>query len=208
MDAGSGTGAFALWMAEQFPDAQVLGIDYELERVNKAERARVLGRLANLRFQQGDLTQLNFVDSFDLIYSIDVFEHIADNRGVIRRCYGALRPGGHLLIRIPAERQRRVLPVRWFHRLHDWTDKEHLGQHFDLQGLCQALRDADFAIVDAVQSSGTAGRLAFELSFLLNEYARPLYAVSIPFLKSLYWVDLWTGPKREGNGLVVLARRN
>jgi 2-polyprenyl-3-methyl-5-hydroxy-6-metoxy-1,4-benzoquinol methylase len=207
MDAGSGTGAFAVWMAEQFPDAQITGIELDATRVQKSERVRAHSGLRNLRFQQGDLTRLDSVEAFDFIYSIDVFEHIRDNRDVIRRCRDALSPGGHLLIRIPAERQDRILPRAWFKRLHEWSEVEHVGQHFDLPQLSAALRDCGFDIVDEARTSGVAGRLAFELSFLLNEYVKPVYAAIVPLLKGLYWMDVWSGAKQKGNGIVVLARR-
>jgi SAM-dependent methyltransferase len=207
MDAGSGMGDFAAWMAEEFPHAHILGVEISAERIRRSERVRTASGLTNLTFEQADLRHLEYEKEFDFIYSVDVFEHIAENRDVICRCHHALRPGGHLLIRIPTERQERMFPDKWFARLHEWSKDEHVGQHFDLEGLSDAMRSAGLEIVEAIQTSGIAGRLGFELSYLLNEYAKPVYAIAIPLLKGLYWADVWTGPKRQGNGIVVLARR-
>ena len=49
-----------------------------------------------------DLTALTFADeSFDLILSFDVLEHVADENAALRECLRCLRPGGILLFGVP-----------------------------------------------------------------------------------------------------------
>lgn len=43
-------------------------------------------------------------DTFGLITALDVIEHIDDDRGALREAMRVLRPGGHLLVSVPAFR--------------------------------------------------------------------------------------------------------
>jgi SAM-dependent methyltransferase len=44
-----------------------------------------------------------FADSFiDAIVAIDVFEHVPDDDGAFRECWRVPRPGGYLIISVPA----------------------------------------------------------------------------------------------------------
>jgi SAM-dependent methyltransferase len=66
-----------------------------------SEIARQLGvpRLPYPQLQQMDATRLKFPDNtFDVIYSFDVFEHLPDPAAVTRESIRVLRPGGALLI--------------------------------------------------------------------------------------------------------------
>lgn len=47
-------------------------------------------------------TSLLRADYFDTIYSLDVIEHIEDDRAALAALYATLKPGGRLLIAVPA----------------------------------------------------------------------------------------------------------
>jgi SAM-dependent methyltransferase len=49
--------------------------------------------------------------SFDLVCLLDVLEHIDDDRAALRRVRGLLRPGGRLLLTVPA--------YQWLYGAHD-----------------------------------------------------------------------------------------
>jgi SAM-dependent methyltransferase len=206
-EAGCGMGHYAFWMVEQFPQAQLLAVDIDATRVSTCQSIARQHGLTGITFRQADLTKLDEPGPFDLIYSVDVLEHIAENREVIAALASRLTPGGHLLIRIPGMTQRRRLPDGFFDSLHEWSKDEHLGQHFDLEGLCDHLRACGLTVEFAARSSGLFGQLGFELSWVLNERVKPLYAILIPALKGLYHLDVLLGPKRQGNGIVVIGRR-
>jgi SAM-dependent methyltransferase len=53
----------------------------------------------------------------DLVLMLDVLEHIADDRAALRAVHDALRPGGHLLLTVPA------LP--WLWSRHDEVNEHH-----------------------------------------------------------------------------------
>ncbi len=54
--------------------------------------------------QQGDATQgLPFEPgSFDLVAALDLIEHNEDDAAILRHCHDVLKPGGHIVITVPA----------------------------------------------------------------------------------------------------------
>ena len=161
----------------------------------------------NCSFKRLDLRELDAREEYDFIYSIDVLEHIAENKEVLHRFYRALQPGGILYIRMPTPVQKRIFPKKFFTSHHLWAQKEHIGQHYDLPDLERELEDMGFSVVLSEYTNGLWGRLAFEIDHILREKSRFLAALCVPFLKSLFLLDLVRLRKQEGNGMVVVARK-
>jgi ubiquinone/menaquinone biosynthesis C-methylase UbiE len=81
LDLGTGTGAGALWLAQEFPDARVTGLDISEPMIEQA-KAKVPNELAGrVEFQVGDAERLPFSDgSVDLVAQISVpvfFDEVA-----------------------------------------------------------------------------------------------------------------------------------
>jgi len=207
LDAGCGCGEYSLFMAETFPRALVRGIDLDETRVRKCRYASSQAGIPNTSFAVEDLTRISDRETWDLIYSVDVIEHIADNRSVFVSFFAALRPGGYLYVRIPAEEQHRLLPKAWLRSHEEWATHEHVGQHFDLSSLTACLTQCGFRIVYSARTNGFFGKLAFEVGHVLDERCKPVFALAVPLLKGLYWLDVLGGPKKHGNGVIVLAQR-
>jgi SAM-dependent methyltransferase len=96
LDAGSGTGAAMAYLS---PYGRVTGIDFSPLALGFC-RERALTRLG-----QASVTALPFTAaSFDLVTSFDVLYHraVGDYRVALREFYRVLRPGGRLLLRLPA----------------------------------------------------------------------------------------------------------
>jgi len=105
LDVGCGVGGSARYLARKF-DAEVLGLT--LSEV-QAERAAAYNQQANLQDQvkirAQDMMTLTETDGqFDLIWSLESAEHIADKRGLLELFYKMLKPGGKFLM------------VTWCHR--------------------------------------------------------------------------------------------
>lgn len=95
LEAGCGTGG-NLAMLSRY--GQVYGMeldDHAREMANAKRITQVLpGRLPDkVPYQQ---------ERFDLIALLDVLEHIEDDRGTLEALGTLLKPGGHLLISVPA----------------------------------------------------------------------------------------------------------
>jgi SAM-dependent methyltransferase len=71
-------------------------------------------------------------ESYDLVLLLDVLEHVTDDRGLLEAALRVVRPGGHLLITVPAHQQL------W--TAHD-DENMHLRRYSrrDLQDLCNQL---------------------------------------------------------------------
>ena len=98
LDVGCGIGGSAFYMARSF-GCQVDGIDLSAEMIRVArERVQEEALEDKVRFFEGDC--LTFVyprSNYDLIYSRDVFLHIADKRSVFAILRRQLAPAGRLL---------------------------------------------------------------------------------------------------------------
>ncbi|KAL8646048.1 MAG: hypothetical protein Q9210_006358 [Variospora velana] len=88
LDVGTGTGIWAIEMAETFPDAEVVGTDLSPIQPTWVP--------PNCMFEVDDVTlEWTFrKDSFDFIHSREMFGSIADWEEYFRQCYLHLKPGG------------------------------------------------------------------------------------------------------------------
>lgn len=96
LDVGCGTGTMLGYLARY---GQAQGIDADEEAVRFCRERGVanvqLVTTPTLPFEDG---------AFDLITILDVLEHIDDDAGTLRELYRLLRPGGALLVSVPAYR--------------------------------------------------------------------------------------------------------
>jgi len=95
LDAGCGTGFNLLALA---PLGSALGIDLSPE-------ALAFCRERGVRALRGSVLQLPFADAaFDAVTSFDVVYHdwVPDDRAAVQEMARVLRPGGALLVRVPA----------------------------------------------------------------------------------------------------------
>jgi SAM-dependent methyltransferase len=98
LDCGAGEGYGPALLAERA--RSVVGLDYSHETVTYADRK--YGEAGNLHFVQGDAGRLPFADdSFDLVCSFQVLEHLDDAAGFLFETRRVLRPGGELVLTTP-----------------------------------------------------------------------------------------------------------
>ena len=95
LDAGCGTG-FNLLHFEKAGHS-IFGFDYAREAVSAVHR-RGFRRIA-----RASITEIPYAsDTFDLAYSFEVIDEVSDSDRAIRELYRVLKPGGSLLLRLPA----------------------------------------------------------------------------------------------------------
>lgn len=93
LDVGSGAGNMAHHLSHY---GRVIGIDYNA-------RPLAVNAQRGLEACQGFGDALPFADdSFDVVALLDTVEHIADELGVVAECSRVLKPGGRLLVTVPA----------------------------------------------------------------------------------------------------------
>jgi SAM-dependent methyltransferase len=127
LDVGCGIGMYTAALAGCC--SQVVGIEIEAERAVDA-------RQAGLTVAQGAAEQLPFPDgAFDLVFSHEVLEHVADDRATAAEMVRVARPGGRLII---------FVPNRWYPfetHGHYWRGKYRFGNTPLVNYLPDALRD-------------------------------------------------------------------
>ena len=96
IEHGCGTGFVLAELQRLYPRARVTGADLFPEGLAFARR-RFAGPLV-----QTDLFGCEFREAFDLVGLFDVLEHLDDDVAALRALREQLRPGGRLLLTVPA----------------------------------------------------------------------------------------------------------
>lgn len=96
LEVGCGTGVVLAELERLFPSGRVVGMDLFAEGLEFARR-----RFGGLLIQ-GDVFTYEFDRLFDIIGAFDVIEHLDDDEKILRRLARQLKPGGHLIITVPA----------------------------------------------------------------------------------------------------------
>lgn len=121
LDAGCGTG----WMCERLVRfGSVVGTDLADEVVDRARE-----RVPAASFVAGDIMDVDVGGDFDVIVSLEVLSHVADQPAFLRRLRSLLRAEGRLIIatqnRPVLERFNR-LPPPGSGQLRHWVDRREL----------------------------------------------------------------------------------
>ena len=91
LDLGCGWGSLSLWLAERYPNAQILAVSN-----SRPQRAFIESFGApNLRVVTADANELNLQpDTFDRILSVEMLEHMRNYDALLTRISSWLRPNG------------------------------------------------------------------------------------------------------------------
>jgi len=105
VDLGCGPGENTIELARRSAGGSALGIDSSPAMIDRANQLR--DRLdpalaARLRFALGQLPASIARDDYTLIFSNATIHWLSDHRGIFRRCFEALAPGGKLVVQMPA----------------------------------------------------------------------------------------------------------
>lgn len=90
LDIGTGTGIWAIEMAEQYPDAQVIGIDLSPIQPQWLPQ--------NVRFEIDDCEAKHWTwpeDHFDYVHSRYMIASIGNWASLVRKAYRHIKPGGY-----------------------------------------------------------------------------------------------------------------
>src|SRR5690606_33260727 len=103
LDAGTGFGQYTWWIVRKWPMAQVLAVVVKADYLDEFVRVLKSQGVQNVSLNVADLTQATFDPPADIILSVDVMEHIEDDRAVFRNFHESLRPGGFVLVNTPSD---------------------------------------------------------------------------------------------------------
>ena len=211
LEIGAGVGAVGSVLAGRFdylglePDAA----SYEVGR-RRIEAAG--GRLDPIPY-----TELAAGERFDLVCAFEVLEHLPDDAAALAAWRELLRPGGRLLISVPAGLRRfgasdkLVGHVRRYERpglvellvRSGFRDPDVRGYGFPLGNVLKPVRDQLAA--RQLRTTGDSGTsLSGRWLQPSNERARLTWAAALPFR----YLQRPFAQTELGTGLVALARRD
>lgn len=217
LDAGSGFGQYTHRMAKLDDNHQITGVDVKEEQMADCNAFFAkLGMGNRVRFEVQDLTQYVCEDSFDLILSVDVMEHILEDRKVFSNFYSSMREGGMLLISTPSDLGGSDSDEHDSDQAHGFID-EHVRDGYNIDDIREKLATAGFSNIEAIYSYGTPGHVAWVLSMKFPIIALnaskllfillPFYYLAvIPLCLVLNAIDLMKS-HTSGTGLIVKARK-
>jgi SAM-dependent methyltransferase len=101
LDAGFGYGQYSYYLAKRYKNMRITALEIEDEYLDDfAEFIRHCG-IENIQIQKADLTELKYNNRFDLIFCVDVMEHIEADTMVFHNFAQALKKGGLFLMHTP-----------------------------------------------------------------------------------------------------------
>jgi len=211
-DAGAGFGQYSWFISRIIPTSQITGLDISQSHVDKANRFFNQINKKNVKFMQGDLTQYSNNEAYDLIISVDVMEHIENDRKVFENFYQSLKNNGILIVSTPSDKGGSDV--------HDHDEDtsfidEHVRDGYSIEDITEKLTTAGFSRVEAKYTYGKPGQLSWRMlmkypvtminkSKLLTIFL-PIYLLIVFFpCMILNYLDVNLRHK-SGTGLLVKA---
>ena len=190
LDFGAGEGAFAKALQARVPQADFTLVEPDVSLCHDLGAAFCVYR---------NLAAIPATEQFDTIYSMNVLEHIEDDRAQLQRLRARLAPAGRLLLYVPA-----------FQCLYSAMDA-YVGHHrrYHRRSLGRLVAECGLRVEQAryVDSLGFMASLVYRFlpaSGVLNPdhvalYDRYVFPVSKVLDKATSWLF--------GKNLLVVARR-
>ncbi len=211
LDAGSGFGQYAYYIARKHKNWDILGVDVKTEQIEDCTSFFNKIGFSHVKFEFADLTKFKQENAYDLVLSVDVMEHILEDVQVFHNLYAAMKEGGMLLISTPSDQGGSDV----HNHDHESFIDEHVRDGYNINEIEEKLKTAGFSKVRAKYSYGTPGKISWKLSMkypiiMLNAsklfyVLLPFYfLVTYPFAYVLNYLDV-ESHHRTGTGLIVNA---
>ncbi|MGB9881082.1 MAG: class I SAM-dependent methyltransferase [Anaerolineae bacterium] len=205
LDAGCGYAYASFWLARHRTNWEIWGIDTDVKTIEQNQQiAHALG-LGNLHFKVGDVAKMKSATPSDLIFSIDVLEHLEDDVEALSNWRQVISETGWLVLHLPLRHQlqKRIFPIFRQHIIADHVRNEYTAEEIEAK-----LAQAGFTVRSMAYGFGIWGELAFELNYLFwwRSWLRTSLALlTFPLVILLGYVDSYSSLDR-GNSLIIQAR--
>jgi 2-polyprenyl-3-methyl-5-hydroxy-6-metoxy-1,4-benzoquinol methylase len=214
LDAGSGFGQYSWYIARKYKNAKLKGIDIKEQEILECQTFFKKANLNNVKFEVQNLLSFKEEDSFDLILSVDVLEHIEDDIAVMKNAYDSLKSKGILLISTPSDQGGSGIK-------HDDDESfisEHVRDGYSIIDISKKLKIAGFSNITADYSYGFAGSLSWRYSvkypaILLNASKWFFLLLPVYYLivyPACFWLNIidLNVENTKGTGLIVVAEKD
>ena len=215
LDAGSGFGQYSWFLSALESGYHILGVDVKEEQVADCNKFfKLLGQGGRVKFSEADLTRFSHPEKYDLILSVDVMEHIEEDRKVFQNFFESMIPGGMLLISTPSDKGGSDAHDHEGEGISGFID-EHVRDGYSPEDISEKLRSAGFEQIECRYSYGIPGHISWKLTMkfpilLLNK--SKLFFVLLPFYYLIVWpfaylLNYWDvhSHHEAGTGLLVRA---
>jgi SAM-dependent methyltransferase len=157
LEIGCGQGGFGARLADRY---RYVGLEPDA-RSAAAAVARLAGHGGRAEVRNGDLSAVGADEFFDFVCAFEVLEHIEDDAGAVAAWRARVRPGGSLMLSVPA----------WRHRFAAADSMVGHFRRYDPADLYSLLVGAGFTEVAVIRYGAPAG---FALEALRNALGRRL----------------------------------
>ncbi|HEY3999935.1 MAG TPA: methyltransferase domain-containing protein, partial [Candidatus Xenobia bacterium] len=205
-EVGSGDGLFSFYLADRY-SVNVTGLELNAIEATACQHLAAQRSRRNLHFVGGRLEDQPWTEQFDLVYCLDVLEHVPDDVGLLVHMRKVLKPSGRLLVHVPnrhyldTDRVLRTVPdeAAWK------VNPGHVRAGYTPDELSDVLTRAGYR-VDTVQATqGLPIAWAHRLH-LWAEKRLPLRLLILPLIDVLTFIDRCR-PPAHGNTLWALAHK-
>lgn len=200
LDAGCGNGGITFSLANEYKDSQFVGVDINPNNINVA-KSRMLKNpsINNVAFINGDLASFRCSKPVDIIYCIDVLEHIEDDVNVFNNFSRNLIDGGKLIIHVPSS------PQRSFFNIDVNPQSDHVREGYKKDDIISKLIMAGLKMEMITYTFGTFGQLAWFIHGLFRSVTFFfLWPIIYPLVWFLAYLDL-INTNVKGNGLFIIS---
>lgn len=207
LDAGSGEGApLTIIQARRFRKCSFVALDLYQERPARGNAAIP----ANIVFVKDDLFRYSPKNQFDIIFCLDVLEHVENYKRVLELFSKWTKSGGKLILHVPSDHQ-----VRYFIKnniLSHLNEKQRLGDYhiregFNLKEIITNIINARFEII-YTRYTFSPFTWFFKEVFTMGEKK------NFPGIGIMILPFIWFSAKLEsllnlsrGNGILIVARK-
>jgi SAM-dependent methyltransferase len=214
LDAGSGFGQYTWCMSRMNTRWHIKALDINKEQIKDCNMFfRKTGLSGRVTFSTVDLTALSDINSYNIILSVDVMEHIKQDVIVFQNFYNSLQDNGILLISTPSDKGGSDV--------HNDKDESFIDEHvrdgYSIKEITEKLSLAGFRNIEAGYTYGKPGNISWRLSMkypikMLN--VSYFFFIILPFYYLIFFpvsiilniFDLCLNHK-TGTGLLVTARK-
>jgi cyclopropane-fatty-acyl-phospholipid synthase len=105
LELGCGWGSLSLWMAENFPRAEITGVSNSAAQKAWIDSEIQLRGLENIQIITRDMNSFDTTGKFDRVVSVEMFEHMKNYEKLMANISRWLKPDGKLFVHIFTHRE-------------------------------------------------------------------------------------------------------